>query len=412
MAGFFKRNDCRLCKSLNMELVMHIASTPVGDDFIPPERLDKAQNVYPLELYYCHGCGLLQLPGILNPETIYRNYLYETSASLGLKAHFQNYADSLMSRINPNEESLVIDIGSNDGTLLKCFKNSGMQVLGIEPAIDIATKVTESGVETIPDFFSSSLACQIKKEREPASIITANNVFANIDDLDNMIAGVRELLAPDGVFVFETGYMVDLIQNIILDNVYHEHLCYFSVKPLVKFFSSHGLEMIDIERVPTKGGSIRGVVQLKGGPRNVSPSVSGLMTLETELGFNRITPFRSFVDRVENIREKLNRLLLDLKVQGKNIAGYGASVGVTTLLYFFNLGDTIKALYDDNLLRCNLFSPGHHIPVLSSEEIYKEDPDYVVILAWRYAEVIIKKHETFLKQKGHFILPLPDVTII
>jgi len=412
MKEFFTRNTCRLCKSSNIEKIMHVASTPIGDDFIPSDRLDKIQNEYPLDLCLCNDCGLLQLPGVIDPENIYREYLYETSISLGLSNHFHHYGEAVLQRINPEKKSLVIDIGSNDGTLLKFFQGKGMTVMGIEPATELAKKVTASGVETIPEFFTPDLACEIKKERGPATIITANNVFANIDDLDTLIQGIKELLSSDGVFVFETGYMVDLVQNIVVDNIYHEHLCYFSIKPLVKFFKSHGLEMIDVDRIPTKGGSIRCIVQFVGGHRLISPSVPGLMTLETELGFDRSAPFKVFVDRVESVKEKLKTMLIDIKAQGKTIAGYGASVGVTTLLYYLELKDILSFLLDDSLIKHNLYSPGLHIPVLPSETIYERSPDYILILAWRYATPIIKKHQKYLEQGGHFILPLPGLEVI
>jgi SAM-dependent methyltransferase len=412
MSDYVKRDDCRLCKSKNIELIMHIASTPIGFNFIGYDQLKKVQSEYPLELFFCYDCGLLQLSGVVNREKVYRDYLYETSGSLGLPEHFNWYADEILRRLDIKNQELIVDIGCNDGTLLSCFKNRGMNVLGIEPAHEIADKVDNSGIKTIADFFTSNLAGEIKKEHGTASIITANNVFANIDDLDDMISGVRELLSPDGIFVFETGYMLDLVQNTVLDNVYHEHLSYFSVKPLAKFFSNHGLRLVEIERVPTKGGSIRGTVQLLSGSRKVSPSVSGLITLETELGFNSLTPFKAFVSRVDNVKNRLSEMVENIKADGQTVAGYGASVGVTTLLYYFNLGNMVENLYDDNPSRYNLYSPGHHIPVFSSKEIYAQNPDYVIIFAWRYAHHIITRHKKYLEQGGHFILPLPVVEIV
>jgi len=391
---------------------MHVASTPVGDDFIPSERLDKVQNEYPLELFFCNDCNLIQVAGVIEPEIIYGEYLYETSISLGLTEHFETYAENVLRRLRPADGALVIDIGSNDGSLLRCFQNRGMRVLGIEPAHEIARRVTESGIETIPHFFTAHLAREIRNEKGPATIVTANNVLANVDNLIDMTEGIRELLAPDGVFVFETGYLVDLIQNTVLDNIYHEHLCYFSVKPLEKFFNSLGLEFMEVERVPTKGGSIRGIIQLAGGPRRISPSVSGLISLETELGFDRMAPFRAFVSRTEAIKQQLSELLNGLNDQDKAIAGYGASVGLTTLIYYFDIGDIIKTLYDDNPIKHNLYSPGYHIPVLSSEIIYKQNPDYVLLLAWRYAKHIINKHREYLDQGGQFILPFPIVETV
>lgn len=412
MKQYYKRETCRLCKSSKLEHVMHVASTPVGDDFIPSNRLDKIQNEYPLDLCFCAECGLLQLPGVIDPEIIYSEYLYETSISLGLARHFQHYGEDLLRRINPVKGSLVIDIGSNDGTLLKLFQSQGMNVMGIEPAQELAKKVTASGIETLPNYFTADFAHELKKSRGPAAIVTANNVFANIDDLDDFAEGIRELLSPEGVFVFETGYMIDTIQNTVIDNIYHEHLCYFSIKPLVKFFDKYGLEIIDVQRIPTKGGSIRGTVQLKGANRKISPSVPGLIALETELGFDRITPFKEFVKRVESVKRDLNIMLCDLQKQKKTIAGYGASVGGTTLLYYFSLKNILEFIFDDNPAKHHLFSPGLKIPVLPSESIYEKKPDYVLVFGWRYAKPIIKKHEKYLAQGGHFILPFPGVEVI
>lgn len=408
----YRRDTCRLCGGRDLELVLQLAPTPVGDAYVSVEHLDEVQEIYPLDLFLCRGCSYLQLLDVVDPEVLYGDYIYVTSISLGLAEHFRRYADEVLHRLNPPEGALVVDIGSNDGRLLKFFQSRGMCVLGVEPARHIARRVRKSGIETVPSFFTADLAREIKKEWGPAAIVTANNVFANVDDLDDMVEGMRELLAPDGFFVFETGYIVDLIQNTILDNVYHEHLCYFSIKPLVKFFSGHGLELIEVERVPTKGGSIRGIVQFAGRPRMISPSVSGLITLERELGFDSIAPFKAFASRVEAIKQGLTKVLNDLKVQGKTIAGYGASVGVTTLLYYFDLGNVVKTLFDDNPIKHNLYSPGYHIPVLPSEAIYEQKPDYVLILAWRYAEPIMKKHQRYLEQGGHFIVPLPRVEVI
>jgi len=391
---------------------MDIASTPVGDDFLPKDRLDKVQEEYPLELNFCQDCGLVQVTGVIDPELIYGEYLYETSISLNLQKHFSHYVNEVMRRINPEKGSLVIDIGSNDGTLLKFFQEHGLRALGVEPAHEIAKKVTASGTETIAGFFSADFARSIKKDRGCPTIITANNIFANVDDCDDFIAGIKELLAPGSVFIFETGYMVDTIGNTIFDNIYHEHVCYFSVKPLVKFFNKNGLEMINVERVATKGGSIRCTVQLQGGKRSVSPAVTELMTLETELGFDSLIPFKAFVDRVESIKKQLTERLLDIKAQGKTIAGYGASVGVTTMMYYFNLKDIVSFLVDDNPIKFDLYSPGHHIPVLSSEALYERKPDYVLNLAWRYTVPIVQRHQRYLKQGGRIIVPFPAVEMI
>ena len=411
-ATIFRRDTCRLCGGHDLELVLQLAPTPPGDVYVPAELLDEIQGTYPLALFLCHSCGHTQLLDMVDPEILYGDYIYVTTISLGLAEHFRRYADDVLRRVNPAEGTLVVDIGSNDGTLLKFFQGRGMRVLGVDPARDIARKATESGIETLPSFFTSELAHQIKNERGPAAIITANNVFANVDDLTDMTEGIRHLLAPDGVFVFETGYLVDLIQNTLVDNIYHEHLSYYSVKPLKTFFPHHGMELIDIEHVSTKGGSLRGTVQLAGGPRTASPSVAKLVALEASLGLDRAETFKAFAARIDTVKSQLVSRLRDLKAQGKTIAAYGASVGTTTLIYYFGLGDMLSFIVDENRRRQGLFSPGYHIPVLPPQVIYERKPEYVLILAWRYAEPIVEKHQAYLEQGGHFIVPLPKIVVM
>ncbi|WP_449419492.1 methyltransferase domain-containing protein [Phormidium nigroviride] len=408
----FRRSTCRLCGATDVELAVPVAATPPGDRYVSSEYLSEYQETYPLDLYLCRSCGLLQLLDVVDPEVLYGKYIYTTSISLGLVEHFRRYAAAVVERVKPAAGAIAIDIGSNDGTLLRHFQERGMRVLGVEPARHIAQKATESGVETLPTFFSAELAHQIKNERGAASVITANNVFANIDDLTDMIKGIRHLLAPDGVFIFETGYGVDLIDQYLFDTIYHEHLSYFSVKPLATFFRSRNMELIDIERITSKGGSLRGTVQLAGGGRTVSQSVTNMIEAETTQGCDRPEFYKAYAAKIDALKQQLLTLLRDMKAQGKTIAGYGASVGVTTLLYHFELNDLLSFLVDDNPVRHNLFTPGHHIPVLSSQALYDRQPDCVVILAWRYAEPIMKKHQAYLNQGGHFILPLPEISVI
>lgn len=410
-ASVFRRDNCRLCGSQDIELVLELAPTPVGDAYVSEQRLEEVQETYPVDLFLCKNCGLAQLPDVIDPEILYRDFIYVTSISLGLVEHFQGYVEDVLHRVKPATGSLVIDIGSNDGTVLKFFKQHGMRVLGVEPALEIARKATESGIETLPTFFNAELGQQLKRDRGGAAIVTSNNTFANIDDLADMTAGIRELLAADGVFVFETGYLVDLVKNGVFDNIYHEHLNYFCVKPLEAFFRKLGMELIDIDRVETKGGSLRGTVQLAGGDRAVSPSVKQFIAAETEFGIDRPEIFKDLATKLYNVKNQLLSLLGDLKAQGKTIAGYGASVGVTTLSYYFELDPLLSFIVDDNPAKHNLFSPGHHIPVFPSEIIYERKPDYLVILAWRYAEPIMKKHQAYLAQGGHFILLWPEIEI-
>jgi hypothetical protein len=408
----YRRGDCRLCASRDLELVVQLEPTPLADQYVPAQRLEHPQETYPLDLFLCRGCGHVQLLDVVSPEAIYDDYIYETSNSLGLPQHFDGYAQSVMNHVNPADGGLVVDIGSNDGTLLRSFQKRGMRVLGIDPAREIALKATDAGVETLAYFFSSRMAFQLREERGPAAVITSNNLMANVDDLRDLSAGVLTMLAPDGVWVFETGYLADLVQKTIFDNIFHEHMDYHSVVPLEAFFSSQGMELVDVQRVDTKGGSLRGTVQATGGPLSVSPTVGEFMDSEVRLGLTRPETYRKFASRLDSVKLQLCDMLSSLQRQGKSIAGYGASHSVTTLIYHFGLGSTLEFLVDDNPIKQGLFSPGHHLPVFPPEAIYQHQPDYMVVLPWRFAHPIVDQHQAYLKQGGHFIVPLPQVRVI
>ena len=407
----FRRNTCRLCGGADLELVLHLTPTPLCDAYVMAERLEEVQEIYPLDLYLCRGCGYVHLPYVVDPEIIYRNYIYVTTSSMGLSDHFQSYSDSVLGCLRPPGKSLVVDVGSNDGTLLQCFKKKGMRVLGVEPAKEIAQRATDSGVDTLPDFFTPGLADQIKSDQGPAAVITVNNLFANVDNLDEMMEGICRLLSPNGVLVIESSYLGDMLRNMVFDFIYHEHLSYFSIKPLAIFFRRFHMELIDIERVPTKGGSLRYYVQLDGGPKSISPSVAKMAAYENGLSLDRIETYKEFSTKINGIKAQLLNKLHGIQGQGKTIAGYGGSATTTTLVYHFGLGPLMDYIVDDNMAKQNTYSPGYHIPVLSPQVMYEKRPDYVIVLAWRYFEPIRRKHQTYLDKGGHFIVPLPAVSI-
>jgi len=406
------RETCRLCGERELELVLPVAATPPGDHYVSAAHADEVQECYPQDIVLCRRCGHAQLACTVNADILYGHYVYTSSISLGLVEHFRDYAGEVLGRIKPAGGPLVVDVGSNDGSLLRAFKERGMRVLGVDPAREIAGKATESGIETWAGYFTKEMAGRIKNERGAAAIVTANNVTANVDNLAEFVEGIRDLLAPDGVFVFETSYLLDVVEKVLIETVFHEHLSYFSVKPLDEFFRRLGMQLIDVQRVPTKGGSIRGTVQLTDGSRTASRSVTDLMALETKLGLERPEIFKAFSAQLDAVKHDLQDLLHNLKARGKTVAGYGASVGVTTLLYQFELGGLLTFIADDNPRKQETFSPGHHIPVLPSEALYERKPDYILILAWNYAEPIMKKHQAFVANGGHFIIPLPAVKTI
>lgn len=407
----YKRETCRLCGGKNLEMVMPLTPTALCDAYVSKDRVDEIQEIYPLDLFMCIDCGYVYLPYVVDPGIIYRDYIYITTSSMGLSTHFKDYSEELLHQIKPKKNSLVIDLGSNDGTLLNFFRLKGMRVLGVEPADEIAKKATLCGIETLPEFFTIKLANKIRNDYGPATIITVNNLFANIDDLDEVAEGIRKLLAADGVLIIESSYLGDMLKNMVFDFIYHEHLSYFSVKPLIKFFHRFNMELFDIERVSTKGGSLRYYIQLSGGPRSISPSVAEMIEYEDRSGLNSIRTYKTYSKKIDSLKTQLVSKLLELKAHGKSIVGYGGSATTTTLLYHFGLSEMIDYIVDDNPAKQNTLSPGYHIPVLSSEVIYEQKPDYVLILAWRYAEPIMKKHQAYLEQGGHFIVPLPKIEV-
>jgi SAM-dependent methyltransferase len=401
-----------LCGTGRLQLALPLEHTPLGDHFVGAERLDQVQEAYPLDLMLCEDCGNVQLQHVVNPEIIYRDYTYTSSVSLGLVEHFQRYADAVLQRVDPRPNVLVVEIGSNEGAMLRAFQKRGLTTLGVDPAREIARCATAAGIETLPCYFTAEVAQTIRDQRGPAAIVIANNVIANIDDLSEVMRGLETLLAPQGVFVFETSYCLDVVQDALLDTIFHEHLTYFSVRPLVPFFRRHGMELIDAQRVATKGGSLRVTAQRAGGSRPVASSVAELQELEASAGLNRLETYRTLAARLDHRKRELHDVLGSWKAQGKTIAAYGAAVGLTTMIYQFGLGKFLSFIVDDNPGKHNLYSPGLHLPTLPSEALYQRKPDYVVVLAWRYVDSILQQHQAFLAQGGQFVTPLPEIRVI
>lgn len=412
MSNSTRRDTCRLCGSQNLQLVLALAPTPIADDYVSAERLEEKQEYFPLDLALCRDCGHTQILDAVNPELLFRNYTYRTSVSLGLVEHFRKVADGLIAQLQIGPGSFVVEIGSNDGSNLRFFQDRGATVLGIDPARDIAAAATASGIETIPEFFTPELAGRIRRERGPATLVIANNVFAHADALGAIADGIRMVLASDGVFVSEVSYMVDIVEKMLFDTLYHEHLCYHAVRPFEHFFRLHGMRLFDVERIPTKGGSIRGFAQRDDGLRPVAPVVGELMAMEERMQFGEAETFLAYAAKIDALKQGLLAHLAKLRGEGKTIAGYGASATVTTLLHHFDLGGKLDFIVDDNAVKQGTFSPGQHIPVLAPTALAERRPDYVVILAWAYAEPIVRKNQAYLAQGGHFIVPVPAVRVI
>jgi len=409
---YHRRDTCRLCGSSDLTKILSFTPTPPANAFVVADRLNDPQPTFPLDLFFCRSCCHVQLLDVVDPAVLFENYVYVSGTSPSFVRHFEEYAAEVRTRFVSPSGSLVVDIGSNDGTLLGFFKSTGYRVLGIDPARRIARDATARGIETWPAFFNPDLARKIRAERGAAAIVTANNVFAHTDDLTGMVAGVRTLLTDDGVFVFEVSYLVDVYQKTLFDTIYHEHLAYHAVKPLVGFFRRNGMELIDVQRIDSHGGSLRGFAQRAGGPRRVAPAVAALATLEAELGLDSAETFQAFAARIETVRRELATLLHRLKAAGCRVVGFGAPAKATTLMHHFTIGpDIVDFIVDDSPLKQGLFSPGLHIPVLPPSAMRQRKPDYLLLLAWNFAEPIMAKHADFHAAGGRFIVPLPDLKV-
>jgi hypothetical protein len=407
------KDACRLCGSKRLDLVLPLLPSAIGDAFVGPDQRDEPQGVYPLATYLCLDCGHLQNLDVINPEILFRNYTYRTSVSLGLVEHFRQYAATVVERIGLREGALDVEIGSNDGSLLKAFKSHGLRVVGVDPARNIAAAATAEGIPTIPEFFTSALAKQIREDHGPASLMCANNVFAHADGLDDIVAGIRSLLTDDGVFVFEVSYILAMIDALVFDTIYHEHVSHHALIPLETFLNRFDLTMFDVERAATKGGSIRGFVQvLSSGTRVRTGRLAAMLQEEERRGITRPEIYRDFFAAIE-ARKRQTLVSLDQAIaRGKRIAAYGASTTTTTLMYHFELGSRVDFIVDDNPLKQGTFSPGLHIPVFNSSELYVRRPHIVVVLAWIYAEPIIKRNQRYIDEGGRFLVPLPDFRIV
>jgi SAM-dependent methyltransferase len=366
----------------------------------------------PLDLFLCRACGHVQLLDVVDPFRLFARYVYKSATSPGLDDHFRRYADDVVSKCCIAPGALAVDVGSNDGTLLRHFGRHGLRVLGIDPAEGIARDATAAGIPTLNAFMDAATAARVRAESGVAQLVTANNVFAHNDQLGAMADAIASMLAADGVFVFEVSNLLDTIEGLVFDFIYHEHLCYHSVKPMDAFLRRHGMQLFDVERVASKGGSLRGSAQLIGGPRAVSARVTDFIAREEAAGLYLPETYHAYIARVNALREQTLDYLREARARGRSIAGYGASATVTTLLYHFQLGGLIDFIVDDNPIRHGTVSPGHHIPVLAPSALYERKPDIVVTLAWRFAEQMMRRHEEYLRRGGTFLVPLPTFVTV
>lgn len=409
---YYRRTTCRACGGVSLRPFLSLGPTPPANSFL--RSLDEADTelFYPLDVYFCESCSLVQLLDVIDPEVLFRNYIYVTGTSETILAHSAQYARTVVETLELTPRDLVVEIASNDGTLLKCFGYYGVKTLGVEPAENIAEMARADGIETLSRFFDSSVAREIRALYGPAKAVIANNVLAHVDEPRDFLDGCRELLHEDGLVIVEVPYLRDLLERLEYDTIYHEHLCYFSVNTLVRLFESVGLSIVRLDRVPVHGGSLRVYAARTQWPVTRLNTVSALAEAERREGLTGIRRYEEFSQKVEENRQALSALLVQLRSEEKTIVGYGASAKGNTLLNYCCIGpDLIPYIVDKNPLKVGLYTPGMHIPVMPVAALTEDLPEYLFILAWNFADEIIRQQGAFREQGGRVIIPIPEPVV-
>jgi hypothetical protein len=408
----YKISKCRICGGHDLFHFLSLSSMPIPNGFVKKEDLKIKEEYYPLDVCVCQTCWLVQLSYVVPAEIMFKNYLYIPSTSTTMMSHFKALSDEVSDTYHLNQNDLVIDIGSNDGALLCYFKEHQVKTLGIDPAKNLALVARLKGIDTIADFFSLKLARKLIKNGSHAKIITATNVLAHVDDLHDLIEGVRILLDDNGIFICEFPYLAELLDKNEFDTIYHEHLSYFSILPVIKLLSLHQMKIIDIKRSSIHGGSLRVYISKENSSLKESPTVSEYSHIEIIKKLTQKETYRNFAKRVKAIKASTVQYLSFLKKQGKTIVGYGASAKGNVLLNYCNIKSNILDYIVDSIpYKQGRFTPGTHIPIVPESVLLKEMPDYTIILAWNFADEIMNKQNKYREKGGRFILTIPALRI-
>ncbi|ADH85084.1 class I SAM-dependent methyltransferase [Desulfurivibrio alkaliphilus] len=404
---------CRLCGSTNLAKFLDLGFTPPADGFLRREQLQEPETWYPLEVMLCRACGFIQLSYVVSPEVLYRHdYPYESSTTRAGRLHWEEFATTASRRLGLNPDDLVVDIGSNVGILLEAFRNHGTRILGVDPASNIVRIAEKRGIETLNEFFGHEVAREIVAAKGHAAVVTATNVFAHVNDLRSFMHAINFLLHQQGVFIFEAPYFVNLLNHLEYDTIYHEHLSYLSLKPLVNFFGEFGMEIFDVEERDIHGGSFRVYIGRRG-QHPVAPVVGKMIQAEEDQGIYDLAVLNRFAAAVADNRRELRLLLHQLKHQGKRLAAVSAPAKGMTLLNYCRIGtETLDFVTEKSTLKIGRFTPGTHIPVQADAALLEQMPDYALLLAWNFAAEIMDNLAEYRERGGKFIIPIPTPTIV
>ena len=404
---------CRFCGSILQHTFVDLGMSPLCESYVTADQLNHMEPFYPLHVYVCERCFLVQLQEYVAPDHIFREYAYFSSYSDTWLQHAKTYTDMMIERFHLSGGSHVIELASNDGYLLQYFVARGIAVLGIEPAINVAAVALEKGIPTVMQFFGVQLAHQLTNEGKRADLLIGNNVLAQVPDLNDFVAGMQILLAPQGVITMEFPHLMRLIEENQLDTIYHEHFSYFSFVTVEEIFIAHGLTVFDVEELSTHGGSLRIYARhVEDLCKPIGERVQALRAREQAAGFTRLESYFSFAEKVKETKRKLLDFLIRAKQEGKSIAGYGAPGKGNTLLNYCGIrSDFLDYTVDRSPYKQGKFLPGTHIPIFHPNRIQQTCPDYVLILPWNVKEEIMEQMAFIREWGGQFVVPIPEVRV-
>jgi SAM-dependent methyltransferase len=404
---------CRFCGHILENSVVDLGMSPLCESYVSAENINQMEAFYPLHVYVCDHCFLVQLEEYVSREDIFTEYAYFSSFSDDWLKHSQDYVHKMIDAFGLDEGSRVVELASNDGYLLQYFVKAGIPVLGIEPAKNVAREAEEKGVATLVDFFGEELATKLADEGKTADLLLGNNVLAQVPDINDFVAGMKILLKPDGVITMEFPHLMCLIEENQFDTIYHEHFSYFSLFAAEKIFARHGITLFDVEELTTHGGSLRIYGRhAEDSGKPVSGRYRALMKRELDAGIDRLDYYRSFGEKVVETKFKILDFLISARRNGKTITGYGAPGKGNTLLNYCGIRtDFIDFTVDRNPYKQGKFLPGTHIPIHAPEKIDETRPDFVFILPWNFKDEIMAQMAHIRDWGGKFVVPIPEVKI-
>ena len=407
-------SHCRFCRAPLSKVFVDLGMSPLCESFVPAEKLNAMEPFYPLRVYVCDACLLVQLDEYVAPDQIFTEYAYFSSYSDSWVEHARRYCEAMRERFNLGRDSRVFEIASNDGYLLQHFVAHGIPVLGIEPAVNVAKVAIAKGIPSVSRFFGLECARQLALEHGQPDLLLGNNVLAHVPDINDFVSGMQALLKPQGVITMEFPHLLRLVEQNQFDTIYHEHFSYLSLTTVKRIFEAHGLTLFDVEQIPTHGGSLRIYARHSADrTKPVGARVSEVLELEASEGYDRLERYSTFDEQVRETKRALLQFLIEAKRQGKKIVAYGAPGKGNTLLNYCGIrSDFVDFAVDRNPYKHGKFTPGTHIPILPPERLAEARPDYVLILPWNLKGEIMQSLAGIRAWGGRFVIPIPTVQVL